>query len=52
MSLRSPAENENAGERFLAWPRNDDLCYLEPSAHSESNVREIFLYPCFEIIEK
>jgi hypothetical protein len=30
MSLRSPTNNENAWERFLAFARNDNACHLEP----------------------
>src|SRR5687767_11904724 len=37
MSLRSPTENENAWERFLASARNDNACHLERSVRSFSN---------------
>src|SRR5688500_11422229 len=37
MSLRSPTENENAWERFLASARNDNACHLERSERSFSN---------------
>src|SRR5688500_3726771 len=37
MSLRSPTENENAWERFIASARNDNACHLERSVRSFSN---------------
>ena len=37
MILRSPTDNENAWERFLASARNDNACHLERSERSFSN---------------
>src|SRR5687767_4046332 len=37
MSLRSPTENENTWERFLASARNDNACHLERRVRSFSN---------------